>query len=115
MAPVSSTSTETASPRSLSRSTRTDRNESPVSPAASRMSSCTLPGGIPAWSATERGACRLAGPVRLLPTPLTAATDARIFRRLGAPVYGFGLLSGKLPALDYWSRFHGREGMSGST
>jgi acetylornithine deacetylase/succinyl-diaminopimelate desuccinylase-like protein len=35
------------------------------------------------------------------------ATDARFFRRLGIPSYGFGLFSTKLRYEDYALMFHG--------
>jgi acetylornithine deacetylase/succinyl-diaminopimelate desuccinylase-like protein len=57
----------------------------------------------------ERVTRRLAGPVTLLPTPLAGRTDARFYRRLGVPAYGFGLLSAGLTGGEYWRRFHGRD------
>jgi acetylornithine deacetylase/succinyl-diaminopimelate desuccinylase-like protein len=35
------------------------------------------------------------------------ATDARFFRRLGVPSYGFGMFSEKLTFEDYGRMFHG--------
>lgn len=59
------------------------------------------------WEVMERASSGIAGPCKLIPTPITAATDARFFRHLDVPAYGFGLLSPQLSSEDYWARFHG--------
>jgi acetylornithine deacetylase/succinyl-diaminopimelate desuccinylase-like protein len=65
------------------------------------------PTDTPLWDAMGRVAARLVPGARLLATPLSAATDARWFRQLGVPSYGFGLLSSAITSEEYWSRFHG--------
>jgi acetylornithine deacetylase/succinyl-diaminopimelate desuccinylase-like protein len=59
------------------------------------------------WPALER-AIRHAHPAgRIAPTLFTGATDGRHLRRLGVPVFGFGVLSAALDPATYWARFHG--------
>jgi acetylornithine deacetylase/succinyl-diaminopimelate desuccinylase-like protein len=67
------------------------------------------PWNTPTWAAMQRVTRRIAGPVTLLPAPLAGRTDARHYRRLGVPAYGFGLLSRGLTGGEYWRRFHGRD------
>jgi acetylornithine deacetylase/succinyl-diaminopimelate desuccinylase-like protein len=62
-----------------------------------------------AWRSMERAARSLDAEARLLPTPIVAATDARFYRQLGIPAYGFGFLSDRLKLTEYWARFHGRD------
>jgi acetylornithine deacetylase/succinyl-diaminopimelate desuccinylase-like protein len=44
---------------------------------------------------------------RLVPTLLTAQTDARYLRPAGTVTYGFALYSASMTPDAYWSRFHG--------
>lgn len=59
-----------------------------------------------AWPVMRQVVLDLVGR-ELLPTPVTAATDARFFRRNGIPAYGLGLMSQGMDYASYWSRFHG--------
>jgi len=43
----------------------------------------------------------------VLPSIVTAGTDARFFRRRGVPSYGAGLLSPHIPMAEFLNRFHG--------
>ena len=42
-----------------------------------------------------------------IPFLTVGATDARFFRRLGIPSYGFGLFSERITLDDFRSMFHG--------
>jgi acetylornithine deacetylase/succinyl-diaminopimelate desuccinylase-like protein len=42
-----------------------------------------------------------------IPFLTVGATDARFFRRLGVPAYGFGLFSGRIDFERFGSMFHG--------
>jgi acetylornithine deacetylase/succinyl-diaminopimelate desuccinylase-like protein len=69
--------------------------------------STASPIDTPLWDAMGR-ACRHFYPdATLVPTMSVGATDARFFRRLGIPSYGFGLFSTKLRYEDYALMFHG--------
>jgi acetylornithine deacetylase/succinyl-diaminopimelate desuccinylase-like protein len=59
-----------------------------------------------AWPVMRQVVLDLVGR-ELLPTPVTAATDARFFRKNGIPAYGLGLMSQEMDYASYWSRFHG--------
>jgi acetylornithine deacetylase/succinyl-diaminopimelate desuccinylase-like protein len=59
------------------------------------------------WPALERAVRRAHPDGRIAPTLFTGATDGRHLRRLGVPVFGFGVLSAALDPATYWSRFHG--------
>jgi acetylornithine deacetylase/succinyl-diaminopimelate desuccinylase-like protein len=61
----------------------------------------------PIWPALQRAVQRAHPDGRIAPTLFTGATDGRYLRRLGVPVFGFGVLSAALDPATYWSRFHG--------
>jgi acetylornithine deacetylase/succinyl-diaminopimelate desuccinylase-like protein len=61
----------------------------------------------PVWPALQRAVRRSHPEGRIAPTLFTGATDGRHLRRLGVPVFGFGVLSAALDPATYWSRFHG--------
>jgi acetylornithine deacetylase/succinyl-diaminopimelate desuccinylase-like protein len=61
----------------------------------------------PLWSAMEAAARRLRPDVKVVPTLMAGATDARFFRRMGATAYGFGLMSGRIPIDELAQMFHG--------
>jgi acetylornithine deacetylase/succinyl-diaminopimelate desuccinylase-like protein len=61
----------------------------------------------PLWDAMGR-VCQAFYPgSSLVPTMTVGATDARFFRRIGVPSYGFGLFSTQLRYEDYALMFHG--------
>lgn len=63
----------------------------------------------PIYQAMQRAATSLVPNATLLPAITTGGTDARFFRELGIPAYGFGLFSEKM-TLDLWqSMFHGND------
>lgn len=69
--------------------------------------STASPTDTPLWDAMGR-VCQAFYPgSALVPTMTVGATDARFFRRLGIPSYGFGLFSTKLRYEDYSLMFHG--------
>ena len=47
------------------------------------------------------------GGAECVPFLTVGATDARFFRRMGIPAYGFGLFSSHLTYEDYGLMFHG--------
>lgn len=65
------------------------------------------PVDTPLWEALQRLAARLHPGSRLVPSMMTGATDARFFRRMGVPSYGFGLFSTRTSYEQYASMFHG--------
>jgi acetylornithine deacetylase/succinyl-diaminopimelate desuccinylase-like protein len=65
------------------------------------------PTGTPVWAAMERAARRAYPDAHLVATPISGSTDARSFRPLGIPAYGFGLLSKHVSMADFARRFHG--------
>jgi acetylornithine deacetylase/succinyl-diaminopimelate desuccinylase-like protein len=65
------------------------------------------PVDTPLWDALARAAERLHPGARCIPSLTTGGTDARFFRDLGIPAYGFGLLSPRIPFELYTSMFHG--------
>ena len=76
------------------------------------MSGCFSPATespveTPLWDAMEKVARRLRPDVRVVPTLMAGATDARFFRRMGATAYGFGLMSGRIPIDQLAQMFHG--------
>ena len=75
--------------------------------AASHEDSTESPVDTPLWSSLTRVAQRFYAGSSLVPTMTVGATDARFFRRLGIPSYGFGLFSRKLRYEDYALMFHG--------
>jgi acetylornithine deacetylase/succinyl-diaminopimelate desuccinylase-like protein len=61
------------------------------------------------WRSLQRVCGRLVPGSEVVPMLSTVATDARFFRRLGVPAYGFGLFS---PAIDFGTcsaMFHGHD------
>jgi acetylornithine deacetylase/succinyl-diaminopimelate desuccinylase-like protein len=61
----------------------------------------------PLWDALERVTGKLTQHSGLIPFLTVGATDARFFRRLGIPSYGFGLFSGRISFDDFSAMFHG--------
>jgi acetylornithine deacetylase/succinyl-diaminopimelate desuccinylase-like protein len=61
----------------------------------------------PLFEALQRVAGRLHSGAALVPFFTVGATDARFFRRLGIPSYGFGLFSERLSFEQYSTMFHG--------
>lgn len=69
--------------------------------------STASPIDTPLWDSMGR-VCQAFYPgSSLVPTMTVGATDARFFRRLGIPSYGFGLFSTNLRYEDYALMFHG--------
>ena len=69
--------------------------------------STASPIDTPLWDAMHRVCQSFYPGSSLVPTMTVGATDARFFRRLGIPSYGFGLFSTKLRYEDYALMFHG--------
>jgi acetylornithine deacetylase/succinyl-diaminopimelate desuccinylase-like protein len=65
------------------------------------------PTGTPLWEAFERVARGFYPESRLVPIMSPGATDARFFRPLGIPSYGFGLFSTRLSLDDLATMAHG--------
>lgn len=61
----------------------------------------------PLFAALQRVAGRLHPGASVVPSLMAGATDARFFRRLGVPAYGFGLFSTRLTIGDLATMFHG--------
>jgi acetylornithine deacetylase/succinyl-diaminopimelate desuccinylase-like protein len=59
------------------------------------------------WEVLKQSTQRFYPGSQLLPSVLCAQTDARWLREAGTITYGFGLLSERLTADEYWQRFHG--------
>jgi acetylornithine deacetylase/succinyl-diaminopimelate desuccinylase-like protein len=72
-------------------------------------SGTTSPTDTPLWASMARAAERAYADARLLPSVASGTTDARWLRPAGVVTYGFGLLSRKVPASAFWSRFHGKD------
>jgi acetylornithine deacetylase/succinyl-diaminopimelate desuccinylase-like protein len=64
------------------------------------------PVDTPLWDALESAARRLRPDARCVPSLTTGGTDARFFRELGIPAYGFGLFSNQMTLEQYSSMFH---------
>jgi acetylornithine deacetylase/succinyl-diaminopimelate desuccinylase-like protein len=75
--------------------------------AAAHDDSTSSPIDTPLWDALGRVARRFHPDSSLVPTMTAGATDARFFRRLGIPSYGFGLFSRAIGYEDYSLMFHG--------
>jgi acetylornithine deacetylase/succinyl-diaminopimelate desuccinylase-like protein len=75
--------------------------------AANHEDSTESPVDTPLWDSLSRVSQRFYAGSSLVPTMTVGATDARFFRRLGIPSYGFGLFSTKLSYEDYALMFHG--------
>lgn len=69
--------------------------------------STASPIDTPLWDAMGRVCQSFYPGSSLVPTMTVGATDARFFRRLGIPSYGFGLFSTQLRYEDYALMFHG--------
>jgi acetylornithine deacetylase/succinyl-diaminopimelate desuccinylase-like protein len=67
------------------------------------------PTQTPLWRLLERIVAAHHPRGRLVPTLLTAQTDARYLRPAGTVTYGFALLSTGMTPQAYWSRFHGAD------
>jgi acetylornithine deacetylase/succinyl-diaminopimelate desuccinylase-like protein len=67
--------------------------------------SSTAP-ATPLWQVMERAATRLRPGATLLPMMAAGGTDARFFRRLGIPAFGFGLYSDRMSLAQWSSMFH---------
>jgi acetylornithine deacetylase/succinyl-diaminopimelate desuccinylase-like protein len=65
--------------------------ETPLLDALRRVTSALVPGSV------------------IIPRLTTGGTDARHFRRLGVPAYGFGLHSPRIPYTQYPLMFHGND------
>ena len=63
----------------------------------------------PLWDSLERAALRLAPGARCIPSLTTGGTDARVFREIGIPAYGFGLFSERVSYEQFQSMFHGND------
>lgn len=63
----------------------------------------------PIYEAMARAARSLVPDVTLLPTVTTGGTDARFFREMGIPSYGFGLFSDAMSMEQWSSMFHGND------
>jgi acetylornithine deacetylase/succinyl-diaminopimelate desuccinylase-like protein len=69
--------------------------------------SSASPWDTPLWSAMAKTAAVLHPGATTVPFLTVGATDARFFRRLGIPSYGFGLFSEHITLDDFSSMFHG--------
>jgi acetylornithine deacetylase/succinyl-diaminopimelate desuccinylase-like protein len=61
----------------------------------------------PLWSVVSEVANDLYGGMRCVPSISTGTSDARFFRQLGIPAYGFGLYSRRISIDDFGAMFHG--------
>ena len=61
----------------------------------------------PLWDALTRAAARVHPDAVCVPNLTTGGTDARFFRELGIPAYGFGLFSRRMTIDQYATMFHG--------
>ncbi len=70
--------------------------------------STASPVDTPLWDSLARVSNALVpGGAQCVPFLTVGATDARFFRRMGIPAYGFGLFSSHLTYEDYGLMFHG--------
>ena len=69
--------------------------------------SSASPWDTPLWDAVGRVTAALHPGSTPVPFLTAGATDARFFRRLGVPSYGFGLFSEHITLDDFSSMFHG--------
>jgi acetylornithine deacetylase/succinyl-diaminopimelate desuccinylase-like protein len=67
------------------------------------------PTRTPLWEAMVRAAAKLRPEATLLPSITPGGTDARFFREIGIPAYGFGLFSDRLPLPQWSEMFHGND------
>ena len=61
----------------------------------------------PLWDSLQRVTASLVPEARTVPFLMTAATDARYFREIGATAYGYGLFSDRIPYNEFGRMFHG--------
>lgn len=59
------------------------------------------------WDSVSRVSGRLLPGSQCIPAYTTGGTDARYFRALGVPVYGFGLFSSAMSIAQFRAMFHG--------
>ncbi len=70
--------------------------------------STASPIDTPLWDSLNRVSNALVpGGAQCVPFLTVGATDARFFRRMGIPAYGYGLFSSNLSFEDYGTMFHG--------
>jgi acetylornithine deacetylase/succinyl-diaminopimelate desuccinylase-like protein len=69
--------------------------------------STSSPIETPLWDALSRVSSGFYAGSKIVPYMTVGATDARFFRRIGIPSYGFGLFSTDISFEDYGSMFHG--------
>jgi acetylornithine deacetylase/succinyl-diaminopimelate desuccinylase-like protein len=69
--------------------------------------SSSSPVDTPLWDAISRVTAGMVPGSTTIPFLTVGATDARFFRRLGVPAYGFGLFSGRIDFERFGSMFHG--------
>jgi acetylornithine deacetylase/succinyl-diaminopimelate desuccinylase-like protein len=70
--------------------------------------STASPIDTPLWDSLSRVSNALVpGGAECIPFLTVGATDARFFRRMGIPAYGYGLFSTNLSFEDYGTMFHG--------
>jgi len=69
--------------------------------------SSASPVDTPLWDTFQRVAGALSPGSKNVPFMTVGATDARFFRRLGIPSYGFGLFSTRITFDQFSSMFHG--------
>jgi acetylornithine deacetylase/succinyl-diaminopimelate desuccinylase-like protein len=69
--------------------------------------SSSSPIDTPLWDAISRVTAGMVPGSTTIPFLTVGATDARFFRRLGVPAYGFGLFSGRIDFERFGSMFHG--------
>jgi acetylornithine deacetylase/succinyl-diaminopimelate desuccinylase-like protein len=67
------------------------------------------PTDTPLWEALVRAARALRPQATLIPALTTGGTDARFFRELGIPAYGFGLCTPRFTLGEYAAMFHGND------
>lgn len=71
-----------------------------------RDEASSTPPATPLWQAMQRVANRLRPGATLLPMLASGGTDARFFRRLDIPAYGFGLFSERMSLAQWSAMFH---------
>jgi acetylornithine deacetylase/succinyl-diaminopimelate desuccinylase-like protein len=69
--------------------------------------SSTSPVDTPLWTSLQRVSSGLRPGTSLIPFLTVGATDARFFRRLGVPAYGYGLFSSFMSFGQFNAMFHG--------
>ncbi len=75
--------------------------------AANDDPSTASPIDTPLWGALQRATDRVAPGSQNIPFLTVGATDARFFRRMGIPSYGFGLFSERIGFEQFGAMFHG--------